>query len=290
MEDVISYQTYTKFPLLYEKTLSEGSEARIRILRFSIVEVKECYTFAEHRHTGPEVMFAVRGSYDCTLNGREISVPQGSGIFIQGGDVHSDHCGADRRFAALVFRLEDPIGNVCSDFFRPGIPGEKRLFCFERMPALREIFDLALRTRSGGDAFLRQTAASLASALIWTLLSQQRDQLSDAIVDALNEHYLRSRIRELFLAHLDRSLSVQEAADALGMSRRTLEYKFRALFGQSPSRVFTGWKIRQALRMLQTGMSSKSVAGELGFANQFHFSRVFKEYTGKNASDFCAKR
>ena len=290
MDDFISYQTYSKFPLLYENSVSEAAETRISILRFSIVNVNDCYNYAPHRHTGPELMFSVRRSYDCTLNDREFSVPTGHGIFIQPGDIHCDHCGAESRFVALVFRVLDPIGNPCSDFFRPGSSMEKRLFCFDRSPEIREVFDLAVRRRSGGDAFLRQTAASLATALIWNIFSLLKDQLSDAMVGALNDNYFRSRILDLFFAHIDRPLSVQEAAEALGMSRRSLEYKFKALFGKPPSKVFTAWKIRQAIRLLQAGMSSKSVAQELGFANQFHFSRVFREQTGTNASAFCAKR
>ena len=71
MDDFISYQTYSKFPLLYENTVSEAAETRISILRFSIVNVNDSYNYAPHRHTGPELMFSVRGSYDCTLNDRE---------------------------------------------------------------------------------------------------------------------------------------------------------------------------------------------------------------------------
>ena len=93
MDDFISYQTYSKFPLLYENTVSEAAETRISILRFSIVNVNDSYNYAPHRHTGPELMFSVRGSYDCTLNDREFSVPPGHGIFIQPGDIHCDHCG-----------------------------------------------------------------------------------------------------------------------------------------------------------------------------------------------------
>ena len=290
MDDFISYQTYSKFPLLYENSVSEAAETRIHILRFSIVDVNDSYHCAPHRHTGPELMFSVRGNYDCTLNDRELSVPPGYGIFIQPGDIHCDHCGAESRFVALVFRVLDPIGNPCSDFFRPGALMEQRLFCFDRSPEIREIFDLAVRRRCGGNAFLRQTAASLAAALIWNIFFLLKERLSDAMVGALNDNYFRSRVSELFFAHIDRSLSVREAAEALGMSRRSLEYKFKTLFGKPPSKVFTAWKIRQAVRLLQAGMSSKAVAEELGFANPFHFSRVFKEHTGANAYSFCAKR
>ena len=290
MEDFISFQTYSKFPLLYENSVSEAAETRIRILRFSIVDVSDSYNYAPHRHTGPELMFAVRENYDCTLNDREFNVPPGHGIFIQPDDIHCDHCGADCRFVALVFQVLDPIGNLCSDFFRPGMPLEKRLFRFDGDPEISGIFDLAVRRRSDSNAFLRQTAASLAAALIWNIFSLQKELLSDSIVGALNDNYFRSRIYELFFAHINRSLSIREAAETLGMSRRSLEYKFKALFGKSPSRVFMAWKIRQAIRLLQAGMSSKSVAEELGFANPFHFSRVFKEYTGTNATIFCAKR
>lgn len=290
MENFISFQTYSKFPLLSENSFPEAAETHIHILRFSIVDVNESYNYAPHRHGGPELMFAVRGSYDCSLNGRDFSVPPGYGIFIQPGDIHSDHCHEDCRFVALVFRVLDPIGNICTDFFRSGTASEKRLFRFDRNKDIGEIFELAVRNRSSNDVFLQQTAASLAAALIWKVFSLQKDFLSDAIVGALNDNYFRSKVYELFFAHIGTNLSVQEMAEALGMSKRSLEYKFKLLFGKSPSRVFMTYKIKQAIRLLQAGMPSKSVAEELGFANQFHFSRVFKSYANMTASSFCAKR
>jgi AraC-like DNA-binding protein len=59
----------------------------------------------------------------------------------------------------------------------------------------------------------------------------------------------------------------------------------RRLFGDSPARLLLRLKLRRADEMLRDGdRRVKEVSDALGFANPFHFSRVFRRHLGRSPS------
>jgi len=94
----------------------------------------------------------------------------------------------------------------------------------------------------------------------------------------------KGRLFELFARTPARDFDVEALASSLGMSRRSLECKARAALGSSPARAFMAWKVSEAAKMLSSGSSVKEAAESLGFANQFHFSKVFKRVYGRAPS------
>ena len=69
------------------------------------------------------------------------------------------------------------------------------------------------------------------------------------------------------------------------MSPRHLTNLCQRLFGQPPARLLLQLKLRQAEEMLRfRGMRVKEVSEELGFANPYHFSRVFRRHRSRAPS------
>jgi AraC-like DNA-binding protein len=78
---------------------------------------------------------------------------------------------------------------------------------------------------------------------------------------------------------LGERLAPHELAARLHVSLRTLERGLDHALDCAPRQLITAMKMREAHRMLRSGRYRvKEVAYRLGFADQYHFSRCFKEF------------
>ena len=83
------------------------------------------------------------------------------------------------------------------------------------------------------------------------------------------------------LEQIDRQpWSLVELANLSGMCRYQLIRAFRAATGMTPHAYQLNVRINQARRWLLSGREIIEIAYRLGFADQSHFQRVFKAYTG----------
>lgn len=74
--------------------------------------------------------------------------------------------------------------------------------------------------------------------------------------------------------------SLQQLAQAAGLSRYQLIRVFRAATGMTPHAYRLNASINRARDSLQAGTALAQLAHELGFADQSHFQRVFKAHAG----------
>lgn len=85
--------------------------------------------------------------------------------------------------------------------------------------------------------------------------------------------YIQSRNHSLA------TITVEELAQTHGMDRSTFSRKFSRVTGMSPKSFLSGILIKQACRLLiQKKSTIKEVADQLGFDNEFYFSRFFKKF------------
>lgn len=96
-----------------------------------------------------------------------------------------------------------------------------------------------------------------------------------------------SRLLEYLQNHLSEPPAVAKMAELAGMGRELFVKNFRADTGCSPKRFFHRLQIRQAEQLLLASNTTiKEVAAELGFCNEFYFSRFFKQHTGVSPLQF----
>jgi transcriptional regulator GlxA family with amidase domain len=84
--------------------------------------------------------------------------------------------------------------------------------------------------------------------------------------------------------HLDRPLSVRDAAQALGVSERTLQRTTRAVLGTSPVRFVQDLRIEQATHLLRsTDHSMEAIARRVGYENANTLRVLLRTRTGTTA-------
>lgn len=86
-------------------------------------------------------------------------------------------------------------------------------------------------------------------------------------------------------------LQAGQLADAVGLSLRQLQRLFRTHVGATPKFVIRRQRLQEAAVRIERGdgASLTTLAHELGYADQAHFSRDFRAATGLSASAFARR-
>lgn len=89
---------------------------------------------------------------------------------------------------------------------------------------------------------------------------------------------------------LQEASSPLEAAAALGVAYEVFRKKFRKLSGMAPGKYRTALVMEQACHMLaESSGTLKSIAGELGYCDEYHFSKQFRKTIGWSPSEYRAR-
>lgn len=82
-------------------------------------------------------------------------------------------------------------------------------------------------------------------------------------------------------------LKLEDYAELCHCSLSTFKREFRQIFHETPGKWITSRRVEHAANLLvNTGQSVTEVAFESGFEDLSHFSRVFKQVTGKSPSEY----
>lgn len=113
----------------------------------------------------------------------------------------------------------------------------------------------------------------------YRLINQQSHQ--DAQIQAVQQ-YMQE--------HLDQVFSLDEVATEHGLSRRSLNRRFKAATGESPQTYRQKLRVEQARRWLENGRYSvKEVVYQLGYQDEPSFRKLFKRHTGMTPMDYKRK-
>jgi AraC family transcriptional regulator len=90
------------------------------------------------------------------------------------------------------------------------------------------------------------------------------------------------RLEQYIAANIDRQVTLEDMATAVGLSKMHFAAQFRAATGFRPREYLLFKRIERAkMVMTATKMPLVEVAFSVGFGAQAHFSTVFKRFTGK---------
>ncbi|MEM1052977.1 MAG: AraC family transcriptional regulator [Pseudomonadota bacterium] len=86
------------------------------------------------------------------------------------------------------------------------------------------------------------------------------------------------------------SMDIRKAAQSCGLSYESFRKRFRKLAGHSPGRHRTSLLMSQACEMLsKPGVRLRDISDELGFCDEYHFSRQFRKSVGWSPSEYRAR-
>lgn len=90
-------------------------------------------------------------------------------------------------------------------------------------------------------------------------------------------------------ASMGKKINVAALSKQTGYSASFIHHRFKEDFGMSPAKYILGRKMKIAKQKLLEGKYVGETASELGFYDQFHFSKAFKKYFGHSPSELIGK-
>ena len=141
---------------------------------------------------------------------------------------------------------------------------------------------LALKTElEAGGKDSRLYAESMATALSVHLLRRHSTQNQEIrhYTGGLPQYKLREVVSYI-RTHLDQNLSLAELAGVIYMSPHYFASLFKQSTGLTPHQYVTQCRIEQAKHLLrQQKLPIVEICQQVGFQNQSHFTRVFRQHT-----------
>jgi AraC family transcriptional regulator len=228
----------------------------------------------QHAHQAGFVSLMLQGRYRETAGFLQLGYRPFSCVYHPPGMEHRDEVGAG---GVTLLTLEfKPELLDCVDFsavhLRPIIDLSGSRPAWELMDLYRRI-----AARQGNDLDLESRAVALAFSIV---RSSERVPRS---LDSLR------RACEYLHAHFAGNLTLAEVARAAGVHPVYLGQVFRQEFGETLGEYLNRVRVRAAAeRLAGSELPLSAIALDLGFYDQSHFTRIFRQLTGATPGAFRA--
>jgi AraC family transcriptional regulator len=225
-----------------------------------------------HAHQAGFVSLMLQGEYRETAGFSQFGYQPFSCIYHPPGMDHQDEIGqAGVTLLTLEFKPELFEGmDFAAVNLRPIIDLSGRQPAWELMDLYQRI-----SSNAANDLDIESRAVTLAFSIVKFSVRAPRD--------------LRSlqRAREYVHAHFSENLTLARVARAAGVHPVYLGQIFRKQFGETLGEYLNRIRVRAAAGLLaNSDVPLSSIAVDLGFYDQSHFTRVFRQVTGATPGTF----
>jgi AraC family transcriptional regulator len=195
--------------------------------------------------------------------------------------------GGSLSFASLAIDPEAIVARLGGDIPRDA-PSEPQLNFVDE--GLWQLGAMLARESAQPDAYSSLACDSLVMLLLIKLFRSEESRNTPARVARLSPAQLR-RVTEYIEAHLAERISLVELAQLVGTSQSHFCHAFKATTGLPPHRWQLDARIQRAQALLSRRRSSIiDVALATGFADQSHFTRVFRRVVGETPGNWRRMR
>jgi AraC-like DNA-binding protein len=224
--------------------------------------------------------FVQEGHMDLTVNGQVCRPSAGDAYILHAGSTFKVRDVPGVRWSRLWFLTSGRlVENVLSAY------GLDKVHLLPKCPAA-ELFAKAFRIASasrGGAQTVQEALRAVALEIVVRMASTvavSRDPVSPDV----------SRVKNYIDSHLGENLSIERLSAMSAYSPAHFTRLFKRETGMTPHCYLLGRRIEVAkMLLLHVQSSIKEIAYRLGFANEYHFSNVFKQKVGESPSAFRGK-
>ncbi|HEY3417616.1 MAG TPA: AraC family transcriptional regulator [Armatimonadota bacterium] len=269
----------------YYHTPTEMAQAVfLMVLRAGRVQAGPDYRIERRICAGHDLLLCMKGKGFVLIGGRSHSVTPGQLAWLNGHHPHAHWADPDDPWEVLWARIDaHNMDRICTDLEAPQWPVFDLANPRGMAALFRNIIRL-MRTRPAAmEALMNAESAKIVAFLFESRHSQRARELGGGpdLPEAL-----RRCIDNLSL-YFYRPWTVEELAESAGMSVPHFFRCFRKATGATPINSLRRERINQAKRrLIESTDSIKEIAEQVGYSDQFYFSRDFKRYTGLAPSQF----
>ncbi len=250
---------------------SEWSRAlEVSGARISEIQYRANHQCPMHWHAHPSLGIVLDGEISKRTTNSIVRITKNLGFTLPSGILHNDRFGPGARVVMVELDANHPSTI------------ERLRLCVQMFDALHVIEDprlsgLAQRIAAEMRKPDRITTMAI-DGLIGELLSVAARATSSRISSPPPPGWL-VEAREIARSHLTDRIQVADIARQVGVHPAYLARRFRAEFGVSPASYARSARLQWAAEQLATTTRTiADIADEAGFADQSHFTRVFRKH------------
>lgn len=223
-----------------------------------------------HMHKG-SIKFCRAGSTFClTKAGREERRKQAHAVIAILYFAFYEGLPGDGRLR----EADDPVLIPCEEFCEAGLPESLYSSC----SSLYEYFH-------SGNRMKRWRAQLDFQELLYTMITESVSGQSEGKRQALE------RAKDYMHEHYEEELTLDQLADLAGFSPKYFAEVFKNAYGHTPMDYLSGIRMNKAkLLLLRSEPLLREVAHQVGYKDEFYFSRKFKKSFGLSPSEYRKKR
>ena len=239
-------------------------------------ELKWHGRFHHHLEREYEAHYFIQGSGSFMNNGTTYAISPGTLFITNPGEDHSIVVGDLQNpltYYALLFKIDEYDEDV-----RSLLQHEMTADRIYSIGANYRFFFEELKERGmSKDKLLNRAAAHQFISFLFLIADRN---YTFHYGDDANRHI--EKALRIMQNNVFGDLRLQDITEKLGLTESYFIRLFRDKMKTTPKKYYTRLKIEAAMSMLiSTGQTVYQIAEKLNFYSEFHFSRVFKQYTGK---------
>lgn len=228
------------------------------------------------------LIYCVEGLGEIRIKGNVQALPADHFFIIPAGMVHAYRSDEQNPWSIYWIHFAGSKSEAFSRFACQPLPIErnKTSRINDRIDLFSEIFrnldrGFALETLEYVNQCLPHLLASFTHLSQFRLIKESGEK--DPVTQSIN----------FMLEHLTHKLKLEDIAAETGLSASHFSRLFVNRTGHSPIDYFIQLKIQRACRLLDnSGWTIADVSREMGFDDQFYFSRVFRKVMGMSPAEY----
>ncbi len=235
--------------------------------------IHKCFLPAKpHGRASDAFIYILEGETVYGFGDKACTVKAGDVLFLANDSIYSmDVLSEEYRFIFADFK------------FVSAAPREYDIFEMQNVRGIESIFRRMLekwRQR-------RAAAEEDCLALLYSVYAEIIRSESAAYVPLSKRSRLESAVQYISDNFTNEELTVEKVADSAGMSESHFRRLFKSVYRLSPIKYINLMRIERAKELIRyTSDSFSQIATDVGFANVYYFSRIFKKEVGCTPSEY----
>lgn len=250
------------------------------------------YVYPVHIHPNYELIAPILRHYRCNLDGRPVTVEKGKVLLIQPGQQHEDHYEHGEAFHAIRFLITSGREQTLSRLFAAGLAPDRQVLTIDKPETAFRILELLREEALCDEMENYEVQNGLFQAFFRLCIAFcPEENFNPEFLQRAQKKYIHGKIFAAFEHHVFGNPALDELCGSCGMTSSFLSRRCREFFAQPPLKAFMNYKIRRVKQEMAENpdLKLKELSDRFGFPNQFHFSRLFKQYAGLSPSAFLSE-
>jgi AraC family transcriptional regulator of arabinose operon len=231
----------------------------------------------------PEAVFiyCARGSGWCEIAGHRHEVAMDQLLVIPAGIPHA--YGAAKKEPWTIHWFHAMGTNVPIYLDKLGVKAEKPVVRLGSDVQLFSLFEEVLEDLEHGSTLTHLIYAAHSLSHLMGSILRHKDESWHSETDVKEQ---TARSIEFMKQHIREPLRIATLAALVNLSRSHYTTLFRRVTGYAPLMYLNHLRMQRAVQLLNTtNLSIKAISSQLGFSDQFYFSRAFSKLHGHSPSE-----